>query len=249
MVSTGYYYRAYRDNLGARNLLVPTSGYVPVTVTEKSSGQTVTVYNQDPATRNQFDTVFSNEPALDRTFNGVDVTVQKRMSHGWMLMGSANYGRNTGDIYGGTSDLNNPNFTFRRGPGAADDIPVFFKLSGAYKLPYGIETAGNFSFYQGWPQTTTVRVGSDTVKLTQVTQVITIEPRGTRRFENVKQVDMNFKKALQLGGMKVQPRLDVFNLLNSSAVTNNIQQLGPTYGNVIDLLGSRMIKIGWDMSW
>ena len=79
VLSTGYFYRSYRDQIGARNLAVPTSGYTPITVTEKSSGETVTVFNQDPATRGKFDTVYGNEPAQDRTFHGVDLDLQKRM--------------------------------------------------------------------------------------------------------------------------------------------------------------------------
>jgi Carboxypeptidase regulatory-like domain/TonB dependent receptor-like, beta-barrel len=248
VISTGYYYRAYRDQIGSRNLLVPTSGYTPLIVTEVASGRQVTVYNQDPATLGLFDTVFDNEPALDRTFHGVDLTVQKRMSHGWMLMGSATYGRNVGDIYG-TADLNNPNNTFRRGVATVDDVPLFFKISGAYTLPYGVQTAGNWSHYTGWPETTTVRVSSNTIRLTQVNQNIVVEPRGTTRMEDVTQVDLNFKRPLTLGRLKFEPRVDIFNLLNANAVLNKIQQLGPTYQNVIEILGSRMVKIGANVSW
>jgi hypothetical protein len=247
--STGYYYRAYRDQLGSRNLAVPTAGYTPITVTEVSSGRQVTVYNQDPATLGKFDIVYSNAPELNQTFHGVDLTVQKRMSHGWMLLGSANFGKNVGDIYGATADLNNPNFTFRRGVATVDDVPVFFKLSGAYQLPYGIETAGNWSRYRGWPETTTVRISSNTVKLTQVNQNIVVDPRGTIRMQNVQQLDLNFKKTMTRGRMRFEPRVDVFNLLNASAVTNKIQQLGSTYHNVIDLLGSRMVKLGANVSF
>ncbi|MGC4086195.1 MAG: hypothetical protein QM736_29750 [Vicinamibacterales bacterium] len=194
VLSTGYFYRSYRDQIGARNLAVPTAGYTPITVTEKASGETVTVFNQDPATRGRFDTVYSNEPALDRTFHGVDLDLQKRMSNGWMLMGSVSYGKNVGDIYGATADLNNPNYTFRRGVATVDDVPLFLKISGAYDLPWGIQTAGNWSHYRGWPETTTVRVGSDTVRLTQVTQNIVIEPRGEHRMENVSQLDLELQE-------------------------------------------------------
>lgn len=249
VLSTGYFYRSYRDQIGARNLAVPTSGYTPMTVTEKTSGETVTVFNQDPATRGKFDTVYGNEPAQDRTFHGVDLDIQKRMSHGWMLMGSVSYGHNVGDIYGATADLNNPNYTFRHGVATVDDVPLFLKISGAYNLPWGIQTAGNWSHYRGWPETTTVRVGSDTVRLTQVTQNIVIEPRGEQRMEDVSQVDLNFKKAMRLGTLRIEPRVDIFNLLNANAVTNLIQQKGPTYGNVIELLGSRMVKLGFNLTF
>ena len=64
VVSMGYYYRAVRRDIGSRNVLVPTNGYIPLTVTEVVSGRQVTAYNQDPGTRGKFDVVFDNDPAM-----------------------------------------------------------------------------------------------------------------------------------------------------------------------------------------
>ena len=223
VVSTGYYYRGYRDNLGSRNLLVPASGYTPITVTEKSSGATVTVYNQDPNTRNKFDTVFSNEPALDRTFNGVDLNIQKRMSHGWMLMGSVNYGKNVGDVGG---DLNNPNFTFRRGVGAADDIPLFGKLSGAYKLPYGIRDRRQLVNLSG------LAADNDRPRRLRYGQAHAGHAGHHHRaprdeaFCQRQAGRPELQKGIYSGGMKIQPRVDIFNLLNANAVTTTSSSSG-----------------------
>src|SRR4051812_4322766 len=50
MVTIGFFKKDVRDNIGSRNLLVPTAGYIPLDVTEVTSGQRVTVYNQAPET-------------------------------------------------------------------------------------------------------------------------------------------------------------------------------------------------------
>jgi len=246
---TGYHYRAYRKNYGARNLAVPTEGYIPLNVTDVVSGRAVTVHNQDPATRGLFDVVWLNSPELDQTYHGMDVTLTKRMSDGWMAMGSVVFGKNRGNIYAAASDLNNPNFTFRRGIASDTEVPVFVKFSGAYELPLGITAAGTAQWYKGWPETTTVRVSGSTVRLTQVNQDIVIEPRGTIRMDDVTLVDLNFRKRFRSGTTTWEPRLDIHNLLNASTVTDQIQQLGPSYHNVIALLGSRMIKLGANFSW
>ena len=115
VVSVAYYHRETRRNIGSKNVAVPRDSYIPLQVTEVTSGRQVTVYNQDPALRGKFDTLWDNFSELDTTYNGVDVTFNKRLSHRWMIMGGASFGGNRGDIYG-TSDRNNPNFTFRRGP-------------------------------------------------------------------------------------------------------------------------------------
>src|SRR5262249_56263972 len=92
VVGVGYFYRAYRDVIGQKNEKVPTSSYIPLTVTEVTTGRTVTLYNQDPATRGQFDTVFFNSPEMNKTFHGVDLNVTKRMANRWMLQASLTYG-------------------------------------------------------------------------------------------------------------------------------------------------------------
>ena len=95
-------------------MAVPADSYIPLQVTEVKSGRQVTVYNQDPSLRGKFDVLRTNESALNTEFNGVDVTVNKRLSHRFMVMGGTSFGKSLGDIYG-TGDLNNPNFQFRRG--------------------------------------------------------------------------------------------------------------------------------------
>ena len=62
VVSLGYYFRGLRDQIGSTNLAVPMSGYTPIAVTEVTSGRVVTVYNQDPATKGKFNTLWSNLP-------------------------------------------------------------------------------------------------------------------------------------------------------------------------------------------
>src|SRR5262245_8703962 len=71
VVGVGYFYRAYRDQIGQKNEAVPTSIYIPLTVTEVTTGKTVSLYNQDPNTRGRFDTVFYNTSEMDKTFHGV----------------------------------------------------------------------------------------------------------------------------------------------------------------------------------
>jgi hypothetical protein len=250
VLSTGYYYRGHRDQIGQTNVAVPRDSYIPLTVTEAASGRTVTVYNQNPALRGQFDVLFANHDELDASFHGFDLTLQRRMRDGWMLMGSLSLGKSDADIYGDfiASDLNNPNFTFRRGP-RTEDVPVAFKMSGAYELPYGFRVAANGQYFAGMPETTTVRVAANTVRLTQVNQTITIEPRGTSRLPGVTMVDLNMTKVWRRGNMSLEPRVDVFNLLNASAVTLRLTELGPAYGRASEILGARLIRAGLNLRW
>ncbi len=136
VVSAGYTRREKLGNFGSRNVAVPMETYIPLTVTEVNSGETVKVYNQAPALRGRQDFVWGNSPELDSTYNGTDITLDKRMSNGWMMTGGISIGETNGWV--GDSDLNNPNSEeFSRGI-VGNDTPFSFRLSGLYELPFGM---------------------------------------------------------------------------------------------------------------
>jgi hypothetical protein len=243
VVSVGYFNRQFHRSLASRNLAVPTAGYIPLNVTEVTSGRAVTVYNQDPATRGRFDVLWTNAPELDRQFNGVDFNVNKRFDGRWMMMSGVSLGRSIGDIYGtaGTADLNNPNYTFRRGR-FGNDVPLSVKVSGSYQLPWKVLVSGVAQHYTGFPENTTVVVSATTVALTQVTQSLVVEPRATTRLPSVNLFDMTFKRPFTIQGLRVQPAVDVFNIFNSNAIQARTTILGPAYQRASNIVLGRMVK-------
>jgi hypothetical protein len=172
VASASYFFRKNFDQIGSINVAVPRESYRALTVTEVSSGKTVTVYDQDPALRGVFDVVFDNSDVLDATAHAIDLSLQKRMSNRWMLMGSVSFVQNDTYIHG-TADLNNPNFQFGRGP-SDTDVPFMAKLSGAFILPYDINLGLSGQHDAGWPDTNTVLVTANGSSHTG-------HPRGCRR--------------------------------------------------------------------
>ena len=160
-----------------------------------------------------------------------------------MAFGGVSVGRNRGDIYGGASDLNNPNFQFRRGI-VGNDTTVAVKASGTYQFPVGVSTTASFQHATGLPQLTSVLVASNTVTLTQVSQAIAIEPRASVRYRPLNQVDVSVRKRFTFGSIGIEPTLDIYNLTNSGVITTQVTQLGPTYGGARVILDGRMIKLG-----
>jgi hypothetical protein len=248
VMSAGYFYHAVLRQIGSRNLAVPLASYVPIQVTETVTGRRVTVYNQDPATRGKFDVLFANEPELNQYFNGFDLTFNKRISNRWMITGGLSFGKNVGDVYG-TADLNNPNNTYRRGV-VGTDVPVSFKVSGLYELPYGISLSGNVSHYTGFPELDTLIVSRNTVVLTQVSQSIAVAPRGTNRLDDVNFVDLSARKTLKSGGhLNIEPLMELFNVLNASPIQGRSTTLGPSYHRVAAVSGGRMLKFGLNVNF
>ncbi|HEV3218098.1 MAG TPA: carboxypeptidase regulatory-like domain-containing protein [Vicinamibacterales bacterium] len=254
LTTVGYTRREKLGNIGYRNMAVPMSSYIPVTVTEVNSGRSVTVYNQDPALRGKIDILWNNETALDSTYNGADFTLEKRLSNHWMTTGGVSIGKNVGDIYPTpttaliVNDLNNPNMTFRRGI-AGSDVPFSLRLSGLYELPYGVSASATFQHQTGFPEITTVSVGNNTIALTQGGTSIAIQPRATTRLPSLNQVDVSLRKALRTRSTTFQPRIDVYNLANSATVLSRATVLGSSYGAVNSIQRGRLIKLGFSVDF
>ena len=164
----------------------------------------------------------------------------------WSLTGGASFGKTSGDIYPATlagGDLNNPNFAFRNGL-VGNDVPYSYRASGVYELPYQIAISATAQYYAGFPELTTVSVGNNTVALTQGTTVLAVEPRGSTRLPAVSSLDMSIRKFWWVGGLRFEPRLDLYNLTNAATILTRVAQLGPTYGRVSGIQRGRLIKAG-----
>ena len=242
VMTVGYTRRESKGAFASRNLAVPADTYIPLPVIEANSGTAVTVYNQAPALKglNQF--LWDNSPELDSTYNGTDLSLQKRLSHGWMLTGGVSLGKTIG--WTGGNDLNNPNQTqFARGV-VGNDIPYSVRLSGLYELPLGIAVSGTFQDQAGPAELTVVSVGNNTVALTQGATTLTTQKRGAARLPDVHQLDMSFRRAFKMGTKSFSPRLDAYNLANSATITAWTQTLGTSYQNVTAVQRGRTIKLG-----
>jgi hypothetical protein len=247
VASVGFYYRTNERLIGNRNMAVPMNTYTPIVVTERNSGRQVTVYNQDPALRGQFDVLWDNFSELDTVYKGVDLRINKRLADRWMLSASASLGKNEGDTFAG-SDLNNPNFQFRHGA-VGMDVPVVLKASGIYEARYGIMVAANVQSYSGFPESTTVQVSSNTVALTQVNQSVQVEPRGTTQTPALTLVDMNVRKVFRRGERTFEPVFELHNLMNVATIQSRNTVLGPAYGRAANISRGRMLKFALNVKF
>ena len=136
VVSAGYTRREKLGNFGSRNVAVPDGDLYPADRDrgeQRRDGRRSTIRRRRCAGAR----ISSGPtmPELDSTYNGTDITLDKRMSNGWMMTGGISIGKNIGWV--GSTDLNNPNSQeFNRGI-IGNDTPFSFRLSGIYELPFG----------------------------------------------------------------------------------------------------------------
>src|SRR3954470_848570 len=175
-VGAMFYYRTNRDQLGLRNLDVPTSAYTAFTVNVPNGPggtlaspkpTTATVYNLQSAFNGLQNNVIDNQPYLDTVYKGVEFTANKRFSQRWQMVAGLTIGKNTGGLntnttgasgQSATNDLNDPNFlTFANGI-VGNDSDLAFRLSGSYRLPYEISVAATLVSNRGYPFVSTYSV-------------------------------------------------------------------------------------------
>ncbi|HEY1909365.1 MAG TPA: TonB-dependent receptor [Vicinamibacterales bacterium] len=265
-VAAMYYHRTNRDQIGQRNTAVPASAYTPFTVNVPNgpNGPTqVTVYNLQPAFNGKQSNVLDNDPYLDTTYNGVDITATKRMSHNWQMVAGFSAGKNTGGLntagtssgQSGTTDLNDPNNIAYTSGIVGNDSTYAFRLSGSYKAPYEIIVAGTLISNSGFPYVSTYSVtraiaATAGVALTRSTQSVFLSDRGDERFPTVTSLDLRISRAFHFsGGRRIEPEIDFFNLTNAAPITTLNTAVSPTYLYPSVILSPRIIRVGFAVNF
>jgi len=268
-VGVMYYHRTNRNQIGTRNMAIPTSAYtsVPVNVPNGPNGPTTaTVYNLNPAFfGSQFqNNVVDNDPYLNTNYDGVEVTANKRFSKNWQMVGGLTIGKNKGGINTGgsstgntssgqssTLDLNDPNNTLYSNGVVGNDSVVAFRLSGSYQFPWAITMAGSLVSNGGYPYYSSYAVTRTVLPtLTRSTQVIPLSARGDERLPTVTLVDLSFSRAFNFAqGRRIVPRLDIYNVGNAATVVVLNPAVGGSYLAPSQIVAPRIMRVGFSVNF
>jgi hypothetical protein len=241
---------------------IPVNGYTPQTFNDPgpdnlvntSDDRPITLYNVMSQYRGQNVSFHTNFPGTQR-YKGLELSIAKRMSNHWQLMGSYVWSRLDGDL---VVDPNNPNQTIPThalGRGA-NDQPHAFKLIGSYQAPLGINVGVNFQSLTGLPSDRTFRA-----TLTQGATTVRAEPRGTYRADVLNLLSMKVDKTFHFHQRaNISGFFEVHNLLNSNAAQSNIGTLTQAFasqaafdaarattsyfGRAQEILAPRILKLG-----
>ena len=168
-------------------------------------------------------------PALVRDYKAFEITVEKRFTDRWQLMGSYQYAHLTGNYEGGDANIGpaadfalSPltRFAYETGP-LSGDIRNMVKLFSAYQWRR-LNTGISFYFQTGKPITA---LGEGDLG------VVLISPRGSYgRTDSISSVDVRADYSIPVvGNQQITLAMDVFNLFNSHGVTD-VDQLAESYG-------------------
>jgi hypothetical protein len=247
VISGGYTHKQTRRNIGETDTIQTLESWgSPITVTEVSSGESVRVWRRGTASSAR---LFFNSPDSDTDYHGGDITINKRMSNRWSMIGGASWGTVKAKTRGGVRS--NPHIVnyFDDEPLAGADRPWSYRMSGVYELPYGISASGTWQYQAGAPEETTVIVTNTTITLPQGNTTLRAREFGDTRLPTVAGLDLSFRKSFRVGTRSFAPRIDIFNATNEATVTSRIAQLGPTYGRISGIQRARLIKVGLNIEF
>lgn len=268
--STSWIQRWFNDQTLDVNVGIPTSAYVERTVTDPgpdnlaNSGdeRSLTFYDVSRASgflgKDAF--LHTNSPGTQR-YKGLELSLGKRMSNRWQLMGSYVWSRLDGDRVLDWTDPNNLIPSMKTGRDNDGDQPHAFKLLGSYQAPLGINVGANYQALSGLPRDRNL-----SVPLTQGTTSFQVEPRGTYRADFLNLLSIRADKSFRFGrGHRVAFVAEVHNVLNTDAgqssfgvLTRNFAsqaafdaaRLTTSYfGRHQEIVAPRILKLGFKLDY
>jgi outer membrane receptor protein involved in Fe transport len=273
-----YHHRSFGNFRLTQNVVVSPSDFdqfcvtTPVDVRLPSGGgqQICGLYAVSTAKFGRNDNVITFANAVGRQteiYDGVDVTMNARLTGRVILQGGLNTGRLKQNFCG----VALPNISGIGGnpyPGAAviplasattafcEIRPPFLtqvKLLGVYQLPWwGIQTSATYQGLPGpaitasWAAPNALIAPSLGRNLPggAANATIPLIPFGTLYGERMHQIDARVARSFKVARARLQPQLDVYNLANANPVLVLNNTFGPAWQQPLSILPGRIAKLG-----
>jgi len=116
------------------------------------------------------------------------------------------------------------------------------KVSGNVTLPGDLSFSANYNYQTGAPQARQVLFGGGR----QIpTIVLNVEPIGSFHLPDLNVVDIRLQKTFSGGkALRVTPRVNIYNLLNSNVITAWNVRSGTTFKKPSAILPARIVEFG-----
>jgi len=259
-VHAGFVWRRIDGLYQSDNLNRPISAFnTQVTVqvpnpdgTVTAGGPTVQAYNLNPANLTLPVVNFLHNTGGQDDFYNLELTANRRMSHGWSLNASYayrwNYDNSTG-YFGQTlrvrQDVANPNDTINTDNGRYVFGLWSAKINGTIEAKYGVRITPAVRMQSGQPYARTF-----VATLNYGTQRILAEPFGSRQMDNIVLVDTRIEKLVRLGKARsVSLFVDGYNLTNANPAANINWTSGSTFLTPTTIVPPRLWRFGARFDW
>ncbi len=244
------------DKLLSTGELDWSKNWIAKTGVDPFDGKTVTFYSKKNTAASEIHII--NPPGAERNYSGVELTINKRFSHGWALNTSYVYGEGTGLISQGrgsaalgTSALFGDPNAHINAYGTLDlDARHQVKVQGMLVGPLGINLSGYFRYLSGgtWTRVITSRNLGVTVSQSRTGTTINAEERGARRLPDTVRLDLRLEKTFKIANFTLSAFADCFNVFNqgiaTSVWTNSSNQATYKFERMMTINAPRMFQLG-----
>lgn len=229
--------------------------YEQVVYNDPITGNSYNVWNQttDPAnnvymmTNPVAGSYESVKITPERKFHSLQFVLNKRFSNNWLMLASYVYSKATGSFDNDfdsqsawTSAYDDPNNQINAQGKLTYDPTHVAKLQFSYLLPLKINLGILAEYRSGWRYNRMLRIAD----LDQGAQNIMAENRGSWRYPAQTRLDIRAEKSFKFGTHNFSIIMDVFNVFNAGTTTYILNNLGPEYGTVIEIMSPRAFRLG-----
>jgi hypothetical protein len=278
-VGINYIWRKYGDFQFEDLNGITTADYSPVRFTPPASAcpaaqnavcPAVTYY--EPAFQLPTVSTLTIAEGFNRTFNGLEVTGRKRLSHRWLMNTSfaynstlVNFGEFPGSIRSTATNSSaleeDPTNRDTRGghqyayPSTGSGIgniyvnaKWLFKASAMYQLPFSVNVSAFYNARQGYPFERFIQ-GPSRRNGGGVANVL-IDPIGESRLPTFQNLDFHVERPISIAGTRLVPSLDVFNVSNNNTVqAMRGTQNAANANNIQAIVAPRVLRFGIRVNW
>jgi hypothetical protein len=237
--------------------------FAPKLITNPVTGETMTIYTQtnrgtnfyyitNPKEGKDIGAAYPGVVGMTpwRKYTGLQVSLNKRLSHNWQANVSYLYGHETGNYsnshtfyvtygMGGSALFKDPNFQINSDGRSVISPPHTFKIQTTYMFPWGINLSANYAYHSGNTWTRTFLATG----LGQGIAFIKAEPLGSQRLKATNNLDFRIEKSFSMKSVTVQAMLDMFNAFNQGIPTS-MQVWGANMGQATAVSAPRTFRAG-----
>jgi hypothetical protein len=271
-LSVFYYHRKYSDFNRLFRSQDFSGTFVPVSFTA-TCGNAATcgaqvfagTYYQRPGAVGLNPSQILRNDGRYNTYNGLELSARKRLSHHYMLSGSIVFNKEREFLPQPDRDYLDPtNVAFTNGfegggsvysgttwPVAANlrQLPWVGKLGGMYQFPWAITAAANFIGQTGSPLNPYLQSPNRTSALGTVN--VLLQGNNSIHYDNYYQLDLHVDKGVRLGASRrITLNADLFNAFNNNVVLETTErQNSSSANNITRLLAPRVARLGVKVSF
>jgi hypothetical protein len=189
------------------------------------------------------DSEYVNDKSANRSYTSYEVELNRRYGNNWQFRSSYSATRKT-EPFGTSDNTVIPGLDPNAEINAAYDglLEWEFRAAASYLFRYGILTSANFDRRSGeyWERSVQFR-GPTGSRIP--TQVLRVEPRGSRQADDLNMLDLRVEKRFDLGrGRRLSATLNVYNTLNTNSPLGIQGRSGPQFGFVTSIPPGRLVE-------